>query len=60
MADALPVVRCVTEPGVLGYITDQMARWEEVTFAFLMLIVGLYFEDKIDGWRTKRGKKRHG
>ncbi len=54
------MVRCVAEPGFLGYVTDQMSRWQEVVFAFAMLVIGLYLEDKIDGWRTKRGKKRHG
>lgn len=46
---------------MIAYLTDQMSRWQEVLFAFVMLFLGLYLEDKIDTYRARRGhKKRHG
>lgn len=44
----------------MSWLTDQMPIWAEILFGFLMLFLGLYLEDKIDTYRAKKGKKRHG
>lgn len=33
---------------------QQFQAWQEISFGVVMLVVGLYIEDRIDQWRFKR------
>lgn len=46
--------------GWLDYLNDQMSRWQEIVFGLLLVFIGLWAEDKIDRFRSRKRNNGNG